>query len=692
MSRPFTPAMRGLSAAPLAVLASIYSFAAPAWAAAPQAVDTVIVTAVRMPQEPAVVAQGRERLARTPGAVAVVANETFEQRVATGFMELLRDVPGVLVQKRYGEESRLSIRGSGIGQSFHQRGVLFAQDGVPYAEVDGFADFQKIDPLSTRYIEVYKGGNALRFGGAQLGGAINLVTPTGRTAQSPVALRVEGGSFDTARLHAALAHSGAAWDVYSAVSGLRSDGYRDQSEQDQIRGLLNVGYALAPEREIRLLVQGANIDQEVPGTLSLAEALRQPENASVAARTNRWKRNQDIGRISLQTHWRISGNSSFTGALYATETDLRHPIAIVIDQQSHNQGAFGRFDLAGELFGHAADLYWGLYLRDGSLDQQIYTNIAGDRGIRTQDATQAGTAVDVFAEGRWFMSDEIAWVAGASYGMAERDYRNHLNAANDASRDYDWLAPRVGLLWQSAAGDQIYGNLTRSVEPPHFGALVQSPYPGFVPLDPQKAWTAEVGMRGRRQRMIWDVVVYRSRIENELLAFSNAFGLPSAFANANRTVHQGAELAVDIRLFGAAGGHSLSWRQTYAYSDFRFDADATYGSRRLPVIPEHVYRSEWRYEFAAGRYIAPSLEWRIGETQVDYMNTLRAPGYAVWSLNAGWQVSAGITVFADLRNLTDKRYAPEYGAITNASMPGANTAVFYPGEGRALLGGLTWRF
>jgi iron complex outermembrane receptor protein len=49
-------------------------------------------------------------------------------------------------------------------------------------------------------------------------------------------------------------------------------------------------------------------------------------------------------------------------------------------------------------------------------------------------------------------------------------------------------------------------------------------------------------------------------------------------------------------------------------------------------------------------------------------------------------------VFADFRNLTDKRYAAEFGAMTNASAAGANTAVFYPGEGRAVLGGMAWRF
>ena len=144
--------------------------------------DTVIVTGVRNPEDPPVVADARALLSRTPGSVAVVSAESYATRFAQGFSDSLRNVPGVLAQKRYGEESRLSIRGSGIAQGFHQRGVLFAQDGVPFADADGFSDFQGIDQLSARYIEVYKGANTLRFGGAQLGGAINMVTPTGRNA------------------------------------------------------------------------------------------------------------------------------------------------------------------------------------------------------------------------------------------------------------------------------------------------------------------------------------------------------------------------------------------------------------------------------------------------------------------------------------------------------------------------------
>jgi len=52
-------------------------------------------------------------------------------------------------------------------------------DGFVYGQADGFSDFESLELLATKRIEVYKGANALRFGGFTLGGAINLVTKTG---------------------------------------------------------------------------------------------------------------------------------------------------------------------------------------------------------------------------------------------------------------------------------------------------------------------------------------------------------------------------------------------------------------------------------------------------------------------------------------------------------------------------------
>jgi iron complex outermembrane receptor protein len=654
-------------------------------------VETVIVTARRHPGEPAIVAATRERLARTPGAVAVVAAETYENRLAIGFPDLLAWVPGVLSNKRYGEESRLSIRGSGIDQSYHQRGVLLAQDGVPFADADGFSDFQKVDALGARYIEVYKGGNALRFGGAQLGGAINLVTPNGRTAESENLLRVEGGSFGTIRGTGAMAREFGDWDVYAAVSALNADGYRDHSAQDQLRGTLNLGHSFGEDREVRLIVYGADIQQEVPGTLSLTDALNNPEKAGAGVVANQWARDQTVGRISLQTRWRFDDALTFEGGLYATSTDLHHPIPIVIDQAVRTQGAFGRFDWSGEVGGHKADLFFGVAYRQGTNDQGLFVNAGGANGFQFGKGHQEASGLDVFAEGRWFATDSLALVLGGSWGQATRDYVDRLNPANNASKDFDWFAPRLGLLWESESGIQVYANLTRSVEPPHYGALVQSPYPGFVPVEAQKAWTAEIGTRGRAGAFIWDVAFYRAELEGELLSFNAVTGYPAAFFNAGDTVHQGIETSLDWRIIdGKPGDSALVLRQTYAWSDFRFAGDPIYRDNRLPVAPQHQYRVALKYEDASGFFIEPSLDWRPGEVWVDYANTLKAPGYTLVNLDLGWTFANGVTLFVDGRNLTDERYVAEFGAVTDARI--APTTVFYPGEGRSVFGGVALRF
>ena len=64
------------------------------------------------------------------------------------------------------------------------------QDGVPLNLADGGFDFQAVEPLATRYIEVYRGANSLQFGSTTLGGALNFVSFTGYDA-SPLTARLD---------------------------------------------------------------------------------------------------------------------------------------------------------------------------------------------------------------------------------------------------------------------------------------------------------------------------------------------------------------------------------------------------------------------------------------------------------------------------------------------------------------------
>src|SRR3546814_6713732 len=83
---------------------------------------------------------------------------------------------------------------------------------------------------------------------------------------------------------------------------------------------------------------------------------------------------------------------------------------------------------------------------------------------------------------------------------------------------------KLGLLFEPAPGVQFYGNYSRSVEFPGFIELAQ--LSAFVPLDPQRAWTAEIGTRGRAGVLRWDLSLYRADIKGELLQYTVSADIP----------------------------------------------------------------------------------------------------------------------------------------------------------------------
>jgi iron complex outermembrane receptor protein len=609
-----------------------------------------------------------------------------------GLSDILRDVPGVYVQKKWGGDTRLSIRGSGIGNANHLRGTLLAQDGIPLNEADGYGDTQLVDPFLARYTEVYKGGNALRYGGALLGGAINMITPTARHAPEQGVLRLGGGDHGTAarprqrrrpvRRMGRVRRRLRLQDQWLAPAERRRVAVRLRQSRLHLRRRSG-----SPRLRFRRLHPPAD-----PG-LGLARPGAQLARARKPLQRQR-------GTTSATSPCsappcRRAGASTptpcFEGGVYATHKELDHPIFQVIHQESDNWGAFGRLDWTGELFGMKADMFYGASYRAGENDAKQWVNLAGSRGALTAQSYQDATGLDVFAEGRLFIMDGFALVAGGSYGRAERDYRSTPPSAIVVtdSETYDWFSPRVGFVWQNPDGMQVYGNVTRSVEPPNFGGLAPTTG-GFQPLKEQDAVTAEIGTRGRSNNFVWDVALYRAEIDNELLTYSvnPGLGIPAATFNAlNGTMHQGLEAGLDWNIMDG-----LRLRQTYMWSDFRFTDDPQYGDNSLPIVPEHFYRAELRGS-VGDFWIAPSVEWSMSDAWTDYANTFEAGSYAIFNLNLGYEFENGPMVFLDVRNILDEKYVSNFTPVVNWNAATvAQRNIFFPGDTRSLYAGVAFTF
>ena len=276
------------------------------------------------------VEQQRRALEQTPGSVGFVDSEAYKGRFSNTLRDVLQDTPGVYVENRYGQELRLSIRGSGIARSFHLRGIELLQDGIPVNLADGSGDFYKLDPLSFRAVNVYKGGNGQAYRSSTLGGAVDFVSPTAHTAIAPNVVRLEGGSFGTVRLNAQASRVVDSADFLANGTLVRSDGYRDHATQKYAQFNANVGYRISPDVETRFYAGAYIVDQLLPGSLTLRQALQTPRMAAPAVLLGNQARDVWVERIANRTTVRVPAGQIDLDTWFIHKR-LYHPIFQVID-------------------------------------------------------------------------------------------------------------------------------------------------------------------------------------------------------------------------------------------------------------------------------------------------------------------------------------------------------------------------
>lgn len=659
-------------AAPVLALAACFA-AAPVQA--DEADSTIIVTAQTA------TAAAEDRAAATPGGADVVPYADYADKSVVSLRDTLAFSPGVYLQPRYGQEVRISIRGSGLSRGFHMRGLTLLQDGVPINLADDNGDFQELEPIFFDHLEVYRGANALRFGSGTLGGAVNGITPTGRTAGG-IYLRGDAGSFAMVRGLVSAGVASERVDAWGAISVDRSDGDRDHARRRSVRFQGNVGLKLGDIVTSRFYASINNINQQLPGALTYTEALTTPRKAAAASLAGDQARDIDSLRLQNRTRFDWGALTLDVGGFVNAKT-LYHPIFQVVDQESVDRGGFFRFDYDGEKVAAT----FGGELRIGDINSKRFVNVSGKRGSKTFDAKQDARTATLYGEVRLKPAETLTLVAGGVYADGMRRQNIAFNSAAPAQAgtvgrgDFDAFSPKVGLLFEPVADVQVYANYSRSVEFPGFNELAQ--IATFVPLASQRAWTAEIGTRGKTGQIGWDISLYRADIKGEMLQFTVGPDVPASTFNAGRTRHEGIEAAVEW-----SPADWLRLRQVYAYSNFRFRGDAEFGDGRLPVVPRHVYRAELRLGTDA-LHIAPSLEWVSQGPFADYRNQQRTPGYALVGVTGGARVVDGIDAFVDVRNITGKKAIGDISAAIAVTPASAN---YYPVERRAISAGVRARF
>ena len=631
----------------------------------------------------------REELSRVPGGATVQDMAPVREGRTSTVSDTFAFTPGVFVASRFGaEESRMSIRGSGLQRTFHMRGIALLQDGVPLNLADGSGDFQAVEPLASRYVEVWRGANALQYGAANLGGAVNFVSRSGRDDPG-FKLRGEAGSYGYLRAQADYAAAGDVFDGVASLGEFHLDGFRAHSQQETQRFFGNLGWRMSAQAESRFFATVVKTDSELPGALTRAEMERDPRQADPVAVKGDQHRNFDLARIANLTRVSLGAARELEAGVYYAYKSLFHPIYQVLEQRSGDVGASLRYVDDRAWGGRDNRLVLGTTLQRGEIDDDRFLNVNGDKGARSGQSEQTAVTNAVFGEIQHAVLPDTKAIIGGQYAWATRRYKDLYFADkvdNSFDADYGHFSPKLGLLHELTSTVQLYANWSKSFEPPSFGELAGGP--NVTQVDAQRASTLEVGTRGRWARpglsVDWDASLYAARVRDELLALSDANGNPLGTVNADRTQHEGLELGLEARV-------AEHWRvrAKLLANRYRFDADPVYGDKRLAGVPDRSGSVELLYTGAGGFYVGPVVQG-ASATWVDHANTVRAPGYGLLGFKIGQRPEKGLAWFVEGRNLLDRTYAATTGVVADAK--GMDLRQFYPGDGVAFYAGLEYPF
>ena len=641
----------------------------------------------------------RHRIALVPGSVAMIEPATLRATRQANLKDALQFTSGVYVQSRFGaaDESQISVRGSGLRDNFHARGINLLVNGMPYRNADGFTDFESLELLTTEAIQVYKGANALRYGGSTLGGAINFDTKTGYSAP-PIGVFAQAGSygFYKAQLESGATRGG--FDYYASYARTQLGGYRDWSDQKRDRANLHAGFRLSSKIDARAFYFFAHVKEHLPGSLTKAEFDSAPRSADPGNVSGKWGRDYDLHHVGFQLRTQLSPTQRIDISPYLQYRDIDHPIFQVISQVSRDLGAEIRYENTASLFGMNNRFTLGAQPAAENLDNRQYVNVAGEHGALTKDQRDEVSAFGVYAENVLSMTARLSGVVGARYERSTRKSKDYFlsNGDQSDSRIYKPITPRVGMVYALPGTDgQLFANVSRTFEPPLLLELNSLAVPGFIDLRGQDALQYELGARGNRVGLAWDLAFYDVELKNEILninvqPFPGApFTVPT-YRNADRTRHRGIEAGLAWQLPGAvfvrgAVDDHLVARVAYTLARFTFQRDSAYEGKDIPGAPSQHVSAELKYVHPSGFSIAPAVEWVPQSYYVNSDNTVKNDGWATLGVRAEWNIArAGLSAFVAGQNLGDRRYS---GSV---QVDNAAGKFFEPSDGRTIYGGLRW--
>ncbi len=592
--------------------------------------------------------------------------------------ELTYTMPGIFVSNRenYALGERLTIRGLGWRSQFGVRGTQVILDNIPLTVADGQTIMSMIDPAMVRRIELLR-GPAATFWGNSSGGVLFLSTRP--SVDSPaLTYRGYGGSFGTIKQELRFNNSVGKTRLYGYGTYFETNGYRDHSAARLFRGSISLEQPVADDGNISVRVAYTGMPKaQHPGSLTKEDAKESPRDARQSfVETFAGKQFDQAMVASSYIHQFDSGILDITA--HGTYRDLQNPLNFgVISLERYAGGVRSTYQFNDLPF----DLQLGGELKIQNDDILETNNVNGEPGDEISlDQKERVWNRALFTRISVPVTDKFSMSAGARVDWLDFETAESLENQQEGSRTFFSINPSFGLIYKQN-NSSIFANLSTSFESPTTTELVNRPEGGAgfnQSLEPEKTISLETGIRGRTNRVSYDLAVYGMRVRNILVPFE----LPNDlvyYQNKGQTIHYGIEAGLAYNT-----NANFDFRLMGNFLKAKFDG-GEYDGNDLPGVAP--YRFGASVNFTPGKHqFSLDNEW-VSEYYADSENTAKTSTYSLFHVRWTMQIpelfdNTTVSPFIAVNNILDTRYS------TSVFVNAFGNRYFEPGSSRNFRAGV----
>jgi iron complex outermembrane receptor protein len=324
-----------------------------------------------------------------------------------------------------------------------------------------------------------------------------------------------------------------------------------------------------------------------------------------------------------------------------------------------------------------------------------YNNFLGSelgvQGDLRRDENDITYDIDEYTQARWDVAPRWSLTLGVRHSDVNFSVQDHFitatNGDDSGSATYSAGTPVAGLVFKASDWLNLYASYGRGFQTPLGSELAYRPDGGAGPnfaLQPARSINAEFGAKLQiHPALNAEATLFQTTTHDEIVVDTNLGGR-STYQNAGRTKRRGAEASLDWRFASYSDAYD-----TCTTAPCRSPSVRVQPGNRLPGVAKNDAFAALRFGDELGWHYTAEAQY-LSAVAVNDLNSVFAPGYAVFGASAGYAASfarGDWKLFARINNLLDRHY------VGSVIVDDSNGRYFESAAGlNVLVGGtLTWK-